>query len=168
MKTAPPPYGFTAYMERLVQANRLARREGFRSAVCSGVGHLEGLLEAWHDTERFVCTSDVCEGAALQRGGGWFMRRVFTVFVLARFDWGDSASQEAAMGLCRELYRQLLSRLLRDAEDAPPGLAYLNMADVRSTEIGGAFVNGCTGLYFMLAMDEPTDISYNPAEWNSP
>ena len=37
--------------------------------------------------------------------------------------------------------------------------------DIRSRELGGQFLNGCTGLYFMVALDEPTDLHFNAEEW---
>jgi hypothetical protein len=37
--------------------------------------------------------------------------------------------------------------------------------EIRSRELGGQFLNGCTGLYFMVALDEPTDLQYNQDEW---
>lgn len=160
-------FDFAAYMGRLTAQNRLARARGFRAVTCSGVNYLEGLLEEYQDTAAFVATSDVCDESTLQRGGGWFRRRLVTVFVLERFDWGDEDSRRGAMADCRELARQFLSRMLSDAEGLSNDMLYLNTGDVRCTEIGGSFLNGCTGLYFMMTMDEPTDLCYRAEEWET-
>lgn len=162
---AKNPFDFAAYIAALTKSNRLARCHHFQPSTCSGINYLEGMLEQYQTTANFVCTSDVCDESTLQVGGGWMKRRLFTVFILARCEYGNQQSQTAALALCRELYRQFLSRLLRDQDDLRNELIYLNFADIRSMELGGQFLNGCTGLYFMLSMDEPTDISYNAEEW---
>lgn len=61
----------------------------------------------------------------------------------------------------------IFSRLLHEADDWSNEHLFLNLADVRSQELGGTFLNGCTGLYFMLTMDEPTDVSFTDGEWQS-
>lgn len=54
---------------------------------------------------------------------------------------------------------------MRDSQLLQENLTYLNADDIRSNEIGGTFLNGCTGLYFQLSVDEPTELCYNPEEW---
>lgn len=161
------PYDFPAYIARLTAANRICRSEGFKPTTCSGINYLEGLLEDYADTSRFVCTSDVCDESLRQVAGGWMKRRLFTLFILSRFDYGDRSSQAAAMDLCREVSRQMLSRMLRDREEAVDSpLLYLDLSDVRSQELGGTFLQGATGLYMFIAMDEPTSIAYDETEWS--
>lgn len=57
----------------------------------------------------------------------------------------------------------LYTLLLNDSRNL-----YIDTSDIRSNELGGLFLNACTGLYFLLAIDEPTDLQYNPEEWNTP
>lgn len=158
-------FNFAEYIGNLTRHNMLAKKHGFFPTVCSGINFLEEPLQKYQTVSNFVCTSDVCDESTMQVGGGWMKRRLFTVFILARYLYGDMKSYTDAMALCRELYRQFLSRLLHDESDLRNDLLYLNLSDVRSQEIGGEFLNGCTGLYFMLTMDEPTDISFNENEW---
>lgn len=160
-------FDFTAYMARLTAENRLARREDFRAVTCSGMGYLEGLLQEFQTTANFVATSDVCAETTFMHAGGWFKRRVFTVFLLMRYAFGDGQDAARKMALCRELFRQFQSRFIRDAEALSGEMLYLNTADIRSNELGGTFLSGCTGLYFMLSMDEPTQLCYDPEEWQS-
>jgi hypothetical protein len=93
--------------------------------------------------------------------------RVFTVFILHRYRFDDMDDYERAMGVCREVQRQLHSRMLHDAAQYSDDLMQLSLRDIRSRELGGHFLNGCTGLYFMVSMDEPTELCYNPDEWNN-
>jgi len=158
-------FDFAAYVEGMTGANRLAQEKGFTFCTCSGLSYLEELLQNYQGVSNFVAVSDLCDESTMQVGGGWMKRRLFTVFILARTPYGDMKAHKKAMALCRELYRQMLSRLLQDEADLKNDLIYLNLQDVRSSELGGSFLNGCTGLYFMLTMDEPTDISFNEEEW---
>lgn len=88
-----------------------------------------------------------------------------TVFITHPFEFRDMKSHRQAMDACRELYRQFQSRMLRDAASAAYRRFTLNMGDIRSQELGGTILSGAIGLMFMITMDEPTDISYDPAEW---
>lgn len=160
-------YDFNAYMARLTWQNRLAKSEGFIPCDCSGIAHLEGILQNMRTEKAFVCTSDVAEESTVNRGGGYFKRRVFTVFIIKRFRTGNMDSYRAALGTCRELMRQLHSRFIIDEADLQNDLVYLNVGNVKSRELGGQFLDSATGLYFTISMDEPTDLRYNAAEWDT-
>lgn len=62
---------------------------------------------------------------------------------------------------------QLLSKLIVDAEDLENELVYLDTANVMCRELGQYFLNGCTGLYFMIDISEPVDLVYASEEWQS-
>lgn len=158
-------FDFHAYLFRLAGKNKLARKHGFHPCSCSGIGYLEDLLAGIRSHKAFVCISDTTEDSIARKGGGWFKRRVFTVFILHRFDTRSTEDYREKLSLCRELFRQLHSRFVRDEQSLHNELAYLNVGDIRSRELGGQFLNGCTGLYFMLSMDEPADLRYNTEEW---
>lgn len=160
-------FDFNAYMARLTRQNRLAKAEKFHPCDCSGIGHLEGMLQNMRQQQAFVCTSDVAEESTVSRGGGFFKRRVFTSFVIKRFRPGDMASYRAALDTCRELMRQLHSKFIIDEADLQNELVYLNVANVKSRELGGQFLDSATGLYFTIAMDEPIDLTYNADEWDT-
>lgn len=158
-------FDFISYMEKLTASNRLAVSNGFKHSTNSGISYLEGMLEQYTRTANFVSTSDVCSETRFLSSGGWFKRRVFTVFVLMRYKYGDAKDCAAKLATCRELFRQFESRFIHDTEALGNQLVYLNAEDVRSNEIGGTFLNGCTGLYFMISLDEPSELVYNATEW---
>lgn len=158
-------FDFISYMEGLCRKNRLMRKLGFVTTTCSGINYVEGMLEQYQTAANFVCTSDVCSESTFMASGGWFKRRVFTVFVLMRYSYGDRADYGLKLGQCREVLRQLQSRFIRDSVRLQDRLLYLNTGDIRSNELGGTFLNGCTGLYFMVSMDEPVELVYNGEEW---
>lgn len=158
-------FDYISYFQRLTKINRLAKTHRFESCTCSGVDYLEGVLERFRTSSHLVCISDVCEESTFQQGGGWFRRRLITVFLLARFNPAKSGDRETQMALCRELYRQFVSYMLHERSGLSDKLLYLDLSDIRSRELGGSFLNNCTGLYFMLAVDEPTDLIFRDTEW---
>lgn len=160
-------FNFVDYMERLTKQNKLAKNEEFHPCKCSGIAHLEGILANMRTKKAFVCTSDVTDESTVSRGGGFFKRRVFTSFIVKRFRTGDMESYEEALDICRELMRQLHSRFIIDEADLQNDLVYLNVGNVKSRELGGQFLDSATGLYFTISMDEPTDLRYNAAEWDT-
>lgn len=162
-----PLFDFHTYLGDCISANRLARKQGFHFCTCSGIGHLEEMVAALRQYKAFACVSDVTEDALVQRGGAWFKRRVFTVFLILRYDTRSMDAYREAMGVCRELQRQLHTRFLYDEQELRNRLAYIDVSEIRSRELGGQFLTAATGLYFMLAMDEPADLRYDSEEWDA-
>ena len=158
-------FDFVGYIKGLTQQNRLANNHQFVPCTCSGIGYLEDVLSRLRNARAFVCVSDVCEESITRHGGGWFKRRVFTVFLLSRYNVRDTEDYHTKMNLCRELFRQFHSRFIVDEHCLQSELTYMAVDEIRSRELGGQFLNGCTGLYFMVALDEPTDLQYNQDEW---
>ena len=158
-------FDFVGYIKSLTQHNRLANDHQFVPCTCSGIGYLEDVLSRLRNERAFVCVSDVCEESITRHGGGWFKRRAFTVFLLSRYNVRDTEDYHTKMNLCRELFRQYHSRFIVDEHRLQSELTYMAVDEIRSRELGGQFLNGCTGLYFMVALDEPTDLQYNQDEW---
>lgn len=158
-------FDFHSYLYKLTEKNKLARENDFFPCSCSGISHLEEMLSSSRSHKAFVCVSDVSEDSTQRHSGGWFKRRVFTVFILCRYNTRSQDDYRDKIGVCRELFRQMHSRFLIDEHDLQNELAYLDVENIRSRELGGQFLNSCTGLYFMLSIDEPIDLQYNRDEW---
>ena len=158
-------FDFVGYIKDLTKQNCLANDHQFVPCTCSGIGYLEDVLSRLRNERAFVCVSDVCEESITRHGGGWFKRRVFTVFLLSRYNVRDTEDYHTKMNLCRGLFRQFHSRFIVDEHRLQSELTYMAVDEIRSRELGGQFLNGCTGLYFMVALDEPTDLQYNQDEW---
>lgn len=159
-------FNFIQYIADLTAQNRLTREKSFIHTTCSGINYLEGMLQAYQTAANIICTSDVCSESTFQQSGGWFKRRVYTIFILMRYDHNNMEDYNAKITTCREILRQYQSRILRDSEALATRLLYIHTDDMRANELGSTFLNGCTGLYFMLSMDEPTTLEYNPDEWH--
>lgn len=159
-------FDFHQYARTLTAENRLARREGFHFCTCSGLEQMQGALEQLRAKSRFVVADDVTTGETVRRGGSFFQRRTFTLFLLSRFRPGDEASRRAALDLCRELRRQIESRMVRDSIRLADEMVYLHVDQMPSTETGSRLLAGCTGLYLMVTVDEPLDLCFREEEWD--
>lgn len=57
--------------------------------------------------------------------------------------------------------------MLVDEDALSNDMVYLRAESVLSREIGQYFINGCTGLYFMVEVAEPIDLTFDTTEWQS-
>ena len=156
------------YFAGLRNANRLAVDKKFCFCTCSGIESLQGPLERFRTEKAFFCLDDTNDGALFQgKGGGWYKKRTFTLFILHRYTFDDEKDRAAKLAVCRTLFRQLMSRMLIDADDMRNEMVYLHTENVMSRELGQYFMNGCTGLYFMIDVSEPIDLKYDATEWTA-
>lgn len=161
-------FDYIAYFRGLWQQNVLAQTEEFRFCTCSGIETLQGPLQQFRTTSAFFCVDDTNDGATFRgRNGGWFKRRTITVFLMHRYSIKDMASYETALSKCRMLFQQLLTRMLIDEDALSNDMVYLRTESVLSRELGQYFLNGCTGLYFMIEVAEPVDLTYDATQWQS-
>lgn len=158
-------FDFHAYLEQVTSKNKLCRREGFRLTTCSGINGLEGLLQQFQQTANFIAIDDITTGSTTNHSGGWFERRTFTVFILMRHRFGDEQDRQDKLMTCRRLKHQLQSRFILDQADLNNELVYLGVDNMPASDMAQYFLNGCTGLYFMVNVDEPVDLSYDAQEW---
>lgn len=73
---------------------------------------------------------------------------------------------EKKMTEVRHLYMQFLSRILRDAQDLQLSDVYVRTDSIYYREPGPNGFNGSAGVYFMLTIDEPTDLIYDAEQWS--
>ena len=155
------------YFSELGKKNKLARRNQFVVDYCSGMGALVPMMQNYRDAENFIFIDDTTSGNTFSNKVGWFDRNVYCVYILAGYDYNNAESYNEALKLCRRIFRQFLSRVIKDKERYKYGdrLMYLNTGNVYSQEFGRYSFNGCTGLFFQLQNDEPTDLIYDDDDW---
>lgn len=154
-----------SYFHGLCKKNKLAMANGFAPCTCGGINSLDELLSGFTRQTAFFAVDDTNDGATQRIDGGFFKRRTFTLFLLKRYRFGDMADRQNSLSICRNIFRQILTKLIVDADDISNEMVYLNTDNVLSREISEYFLNGCTGLYFMIDVDEPIDLQYNADEW---
>lgn len=153
------------YFGELCQKNKLAQQHRFQLCRCAGLNGLQEAIDKFRSASAFFCIDDTTDGTTFQRNGGFFQRRVFTIFLLKQYRFDDMAERMTSMMVCRILFSQLYSRMLADSEQLLNDLIYLNTDRIHFREVENYFLNGCTGLYFMIDVDEPVDLSYEKEEW---
>ena len=147
-------FDYIEYFRSLWRQNKLAQQEQFKFCTCSGIETLQGPLQQFRTANAFFCVDDTNDGATFRgRNGGWFMK--------------DMATYTAALAKCRTLFRQLLTRMLIDEDALSNEMVYLRTESVLSRELGQYFLNGCTGLYFMVEVAEPIELTFDATEWQS-
>lgn len=159
-------FDFEKYISGLAASNKLAQVNNFHFCTCSGIESLQGPLDEFCYQSAFICVDDTNDGAMFSgRGGGFYKKRTCTVFILHRYEFRNMADRSKALALCREVFRQLMSRMVVDADDLSNELIYLDTSNVMCRELGQYFLNGCTGLYFMVDVSEPVDLKYDSSLW---
>lgn len=153
------------YFKGLCNKNKLAKANAFYPCVCSGINSLEEVLQAFRREAAFFAVDDTNDGVTERRSGGFFKKRTFTIFIMKRYKYDDMADRQLQLDTCRQLYRQVHSRMLLDRENMSNDLVYLNTDNVYSRELGEYFISGCTGLYFMIDVSEPINLKYDKDEW---
>lgn len=154
------------YFAEICERNALARENGFTFCTCSGVNSLQGMVERFRSTKAFFCLDDTNDGNLFQgRSGGWFKKRTFTVFIMHIYDLKSMDSYSKALSLCRLLFSQIISKMLVDADDMSNEMVYLHTENILCRELGKYSLNGCTGLYFMIDVSEPVDLTFDESQW---
>lgn len=155
-----------SYFSSLCSLNKLAAEHRFKFCTCSGIESLQGPLQNFRDSNAFFCVDDTNDGSTFMgKNGGWFTKRTFTVFIMHRYDYKKESSRIEALRICRKLFRQICSKMIIDTDRLDNELVYLHTDNILSSELGRYFLNGCTGLYFMIDVSEPVDLVFDETEW---
>jgi hypothetical protein len=155
-----------SYFEEVCLKNRLSVGGGYRFCRVTGQSHMEEVIQHFRTEKAYFCIDDTENGHLMQTGGGYMERRTYTVFLLKKFPFGDMKAQHAALNECRQLYRQIMKKLIRDRRRLENEMTYLKMDSIPFYEIPGYFISGCTGLYFMVTVDIPVELCYDGTEWS--
>ena len=158
-------FDFNHYIANLIRSNRLAVSHGFTPGTCTGIEGIESIIQAWRTTRAFCLTDDIETGQTLRRGGAFFQRRTLTIFLLMRCHPTNEAERLQAIATCRDLRRQLQSRIVADAHLLQDSLTYIDLDQMPTTDLGTFVGSGLTGCYFMINIDEPINLTLNPDEW---
>ncbi len=151
------------YFSSLLAHNKLAQEKGFKCFRCSGLDGFNDALTAYQRTMSMMCVNDVSEGY-IELDNSPHTRRVKTIFLARRHKVDDMNARDAAMDVLRELFRQLMSRFLKERNRLEQKLLYIN-SQIRFNEISRYFYNGCACAYFQITIDTYTDLRENAEEW---
>jgi len=148
------------YMQQLHGQLNLTK-DKYKFERVSGLAALEGILENSKHYSDFFAVDDSQDGTTVRRGGGYFERRPYTVFILGQTEYGDMDKRAAVLAEAKTIYRHLLSKLIKDKMNIP----LLDMESIRFYEVPPAFATGCSGLYFMFWVENPVNLVYDATAW---
>ena len=114
----------------------------------------------------FLAVDDSDDGVTISRSSGYFNRRAVVVYVLKKYKMSDMHSRETALNECRKIHTSLITKLIKDSNEVPE-LHFLDKSRIPYHEMPGMFAAGTTGLYFIITIEEPVNLVYNAAEWES-
>lgn len=156
-----------AYFYAMTARNKLAVEKGFHAVTISNSDNLEGLLNDYRDYDRFVAISDTNSGNLSSPDGayGFSKQRAYTVFILSAYEYGNMLARQEELDLCRELFHQFVSRILRDKYLYDEKQMYFDTHAIPNQEIGRYYLSGMTGLHFTLYVQEPIDLIYDDEQW---
>lgn len=154
------------YFKAMAEKNKVCKEYDFKIGSCTGPESLQTVIAEFRDRGYFVLVDDTNDGRMFSNKVGRFMKRVYTVFILAQYEWDDLRERREKLELCRRIYRQFISRVLKDRRKYDDeGRTFLDLDNMYYRELGRYAMNGVTGLYFMMENDEPTDLIYSADEW---
>lgn len=152
------------YFEFLTARNRLARKEGFRFAVVSGLEGFENFIDDLQSRVPYLCLADGPQGYTDLLNSA-HTRNIKTVFLFMPHAENDMRARDDCMATMRELFRQLLSRFLRDRMMLRRNKIYLDGRISFSEMESYMFASGAAA-YFQIAADVYTDLSFRKEEWD--
>ena len=156
------------YFNKMAAANKLAVAQNYKVVDCTGIETLEGVLAGFKSGMNFIAIDDTNDGRFFQSpSGGWFKRRTCTVFILSHYSIKDMNQRIERLDNCRELQRQFITRMVNDRYVNQSSMYTLGIEEIYYREFGALLVDGLTGTYFMINVDEPVDVSYKENEWAS-
>lgn len=155
------------YFEEVGRQNRFAVENGFKTGHCSGISGMQDMVAEFRKQNRFILVDDTTSENTFSNGVGYFRKDVYTIFIVAGYTIDDMADREAKLNICRAIFRQIHSRLIHDRDEMvyDDSLEYMNVNSIYSNEFPEYFMNGVTGLYFMVENNEPIDLTYDSGQW---
>jgi hypothetical protein len=154
------------YFENLHSKNKVLQAGHYRYCKITGMGNMEEVIQNFRKERAYFCVDATEDGHTLQAAGGGFMeRRLYSVYILKKIKFEDMTQQDAAIRECRQIYRSILKKLIRDRCFLEDEMTYLHLDRIPFHEIPGYAFSGCTGLFFTVTVDIPTDLCYDSDEW---
>lgn len=146
---------------------RLKALDTFKFCRVSDKNTLEDLVSNSRTSNAFFCVDDTEDGQIVPVAGGYVERRVYFVWILKKYHSKGSSSMislDEAMNSCREIYRDIVSRLITDRDKLRSGLTYMSDR-FPFWEIPLMLFPETAGIYFSITVDTPLCLCINPDKW---
>lgn len=156
-----------SYFVEIAQKNKLIRSNNFYCGYCSGPDGLDQVMSGYRDYANFFLVDDTTSGNTFGDKPGFFDRKVYAAYIIIGYQHGNEVEYKAAINMARQIFKQILSRVIRDKASFKMGkdLMFLNLQTVFSQEYGRYSFNGATGLFFQLQNNEPLNLVFDQDDW---
>lgn len=153
------------YFKEIVESNLLLLNNGFEFKRVSGVKGLEEVVNSMRTSSAMFALDDSADGMVINGLSNPVYRRVFVCYIFKKARLNNMDDYTANLELCREIFQQVLSKLIVDSEHAMVENISLNADQVHFKEMEGQQLNGATGVYFLFHVDEATNLCYKSQQW---
>jgi hypothetical protein len=156
------------YFEDICRTNKLTVAGAYRFCRVTGISYMEEMIQKFKTEKAYFCVDDTEDGRIMQmgRGSGYMERREYVVILLKKYPLNDMQAQHHALNECRNIYRQIAKKLIRDRRLLENEMTYLHTDNIPFKELAGYALSGCTGLFFSITVDIPVDLCYDGTEWD--
>lgn len=155
------------YFKKATEKLKLAVDNGYKFSRVTGFEYLEDILD---DIKQpgYIAVDDTDDGVIVREGGGYFRKRMITIFILRRYKISDQSDRQLKLDETRLIMDKFTARLIKDSNDSEKNseLLYLDKTRFPYKEVPGYFAAGTCGVYFFVTIKEPTNLVDNPNDWN--
>ena len=154
------------YFENLTDKLKVCRNNDYHFTKVSGLTELEGVLQNRKRYINFIAVDDSENGMTSRaRGHGYFERRPYTVFICSATKYGDMDARNTLLNQHRTIFRSFMSQIIKDRADDQNNLLQFDSARIPFYEIPGMFGGGCVGIWFLIYIDNPIDLTRDADDW---
>ncbi|MBD8349339.1 hypothetical protein [Dysgonomonas sp. HGC4] len=155
----------TAYFKEINTRLKKTKDGKYRFCKSTGLSSMEGVVANLRSDPAYFVLDDTQDGYVYKKGGGYFSRRMFVIFVLKKFTLGSMVQQTTAMQECRDIFTLICTQLVKDRNVFINDQIFFDTDRIPYYELDGHAIAGCTGIYFMFSVDEPTNLCYDKSQW---
>ena len=141
-------------------------KNDFLFGQISDARFMEDLISGSKRDKNFFMLDDTEDGTTVHKGGAYFERRTYTIYLLSKYEFNDMTDRRTKLQVIRTIYRKLLSKLIKDHSEQANEIEYMNLP-IRFYEIPGYYMGGTCGIWFNILLDEPVELIYNEDDWDA-
>lgn len=151
------------YFETL--KDKLKLTKGYKFCRVTGLNYLEEILADVKGSKDYLAVDDTDDGATIEIGGSWFNRRSVVVYILKKYDLLDQIDREVKLNEIRLIHTKILAKLIKDKR-SNDDLMYLDTTRFPYHEVPGMFAAGTCGMWFVVTLNEPTELIYDANDYD--
>lgn len=155
------------YFTEIAKKLKASKDNGFHPCKVSGLANMEEVIAGFKGKKAYFAIDDTNDGITYKgNGGGYFDRKQYIVYLLYKVPQNNMDAQHIGLNICRTIFHSICTKLIKDRQKLANEMTYLDTTRIPFYELEGYSIAGCTGLYFMITVDQPINLCYNADEWD--